>query len=132
MPTRHGEPTAIELRDLTRDEKTALVALLDYMVEANASVTDEESEKIDSIVSQLGADDYRTIGQEVDERFPDEESLKAFLTTISRQEARELIYGTTLSAAMSDAMRPEESELLDWLADEWDIQVQFEAPDGDN
>jgi uncharacterized membrane protein YebE (DUF533 family) len=118
------------LRDLDPEERTALVALVEYMVEANGNVTDEEAERIDSIVQAFGADVYRTTVQEVTDRFPDELSLRAFLTTISREQARETIYGTTLSVAVCDAMRPEERDLLFWLAQEWGIRTIFETPEG--
>ena len=41
-----------------------------------------------------------------------------------------MIYGTTLSVAVCDAMRPEERDLLFWLAQEWDIRTIFETPEG--
>jgi len=46
----------IDLRDLAREERTALVALIEYMVEANANVTDEEAERISNLVHGLGPD----------------------------------------------------------------------------
>ncbi len=119
----------MQLRDLDLEERTALVALVEYMVEANTNVTDEEAERIDSIVHGLGPNVYRATVQEVTDRFSDELSLKAFLATISREHAREIIYGTTLSVAMCDAMRPEERDLLFWLAKEWGIRTVFETPE---
>jgi len=119
----------MELRDLAHDERTALVALVEYMVEANANVTDEEAERIDGVVKELGPEAYRAAVQEVADRCPDEPSLQAFLATISRQPAREVIYGTALSVAICDAMRPEERDLLDWLAQEWGVRTVFEAPE---
>ena len=120
---------AMEVPDLAPDERTALVALVEYMVQANANVTDEEAERINSVVHELGPDVYRATVQEVALRLPDELSLKAFLATISRPQAREVIYGTALSVAISDAMRPEERDLLDWLALEWGVRTVFEAPE---
>jgi hypothetical protein len=121
--------TTMQLGDLDTDERTALVALVEYMVEANSHVTDEEVERIDSIVEGLGSAVYRATVQEVTDRFSDEGSLKAFLATISREPAREMIYGTTLSVAMCDAMRPEERDLLLWLAKEWGIRTVYETPE---
>lgn len=119
----------MEFRDLAHEERTALVALVQYMVEANANVTEEEAERIESVAHGLGRGVYRATVQEVADRFPDELSLKALLATITRRDAQEVIYGTALSVAMCDAMRPEERELLDWLAREWDIRTVFQAPE---
>jgi hypothetical protein len=43
---------------------------------------------------------------------------------IDRQEARELIYGRVLKAAVGDAVDALEAELLDWLAKTWQVRVQ--------
>ena len=68
---------------------------------------------------------------EVDKRFSDEQTLRKFLSTISRQEAREVIYGTVIEAAMTDTVDGRESALLDWLAGEWNVEVKYEEPPTD-
>jgi hypothetical protein len=118
----------MELADLTRDEEIALAGLLEYVVLASGHVTDDERKEIDAILDALGQEKYQTAVQEVDKRFPDEQSLRGFLRTIERQEAREIIYGTIMEAAMTDTVEGRESALLDWLAGEWKIEVSYEEP----
>ncbi len=118
----------MELADLNRDEQVALAGLLEFVVLASGQVTDDEQNQIDTIVAAIGEDSYRSAVDEVDKRFVDEKALRAFLSTIQRQEAREIIYGSVIEAAMTDTVEGRESALLDWLAGEWNIEVIYEQP----
>lgn len=120
----------MELRDLDHDEQLALLGLVQFIGESNHEVTDEESASIAQIVAALGAQHYRKIAAEADERFADEDALRDFLSEVGRPEARELIYGHALEVALADTLQKGESELLDWLGDEWDIEVAV-ADEGD-
>ena len=120
----------MELRDLDHDERLALLGLVQFIGESNRDVTDEESATIAQIVAALGAEQYRAIAAEADERFADEDALRAFVRGIGRPEARELIYGAVLEVAMGDTIQQSESALLDWLAREWRVQVRFDPAEG--
>lgn len=117
----------MELRDLSHDERLALVALIETVVGSDERVSDEEVSHIDRIAAVFGDEAYRALAKEADERFADEAALKRFLTTVGRPDARELVYGSVLDAALPDAVDRHESSLLGWLATEWGITVQFEA-----
>ena len=121
----------MELRDLDHDERLALVALVAMVLESNRTVSEGEIAEIDRVVGELGHDEYRRLVDEVDRRFSTEEALKVFLPAIVRQDARELIYGTVLDAAIGDGVDVRESALLDWLGKLWNVRVQVEddAPD---
>jgi uncharacterized tellurite resistance protein B-like protein len=122
----------MELADLNKDEQIALAGLLEFVVLASGHVTEDEQAEIDAIVDALGAGSYRAAVEEVDKRFSDEETLRSFLHTIDRQEAREVIYGTIMEAAMTDTVEGRESELLTWLAKEWNVEVKYEEPPTDD
>lgn len=117
----------MELSDLTRDERVALVALLNLVVESDAMVSDDELTEVQRVVAAVGEAAYAEAVGEADARFHDEAELKAFLPSITRQDARELIYGTVLQAALPDAMGTLESTMLEWLAKEWRVAVRIEA-----
>lgn len=117
----------MELKELTHDEQLALVALVEVVVASDAEVSEDEESFVVRLAATLGDDQYRALIDEADERFPDEAELKTFLGTITRQEARELIYGTVLEAALPDVIDTHESSLLGWLATAWDVTVQFDA-----
>ena len=118
----------MELADLNRDEQIALAGLLEFVVMASGHVTEDEQAEIDAIVDALGEDKYRSAVEEVDRRLENENELRAFLKSIDRQEAREVIYGTVMEAAMTDTVEGRESALLDWLALEWKIEVSYDEP----
>jgi hypothetical protein len=118
----------MELADLNKEEQVALAGLLEFVVMASGHVTDDVEREIAAIVDALGEDAYRVAVEQVDKRFPDEQSLRAFLSTIERQEAREVIYGTVIEAAMTDTVDGRESALLDWLAKTWNVEVTYEEP----
>lgn len=118
----------MELADLNQDERIALAGLLEFVVLASGHVTEDEQAEIDAIVDAIGADNYRAAVEQVDERFTDESTLRAFLHSIERQDAREVIYGTVIEAAMSDTVEGRESALLTWLAKEWNVEVSYEEP----
>src|SRR5262245_3438512 len=119
----------MELKDLDHEERVALVALVQFIGESNPELTDEESERIADIVEAFGEEAYRELASEVDESFPDEESLRVYLANVGRPDARGLVYGTALDLATGDTIQPAESELLEWLAEEWGIEVEFAVPD---
>jgi uncharacterized tellurite resistance protein B-like protein len=121
----------MELTDLNKEEQIALAGLLEFVVQASGHVTEDEQAEIDAIVEALGEDAYNAAVAEVDKRFSDEQVLRRFLSTISRQEAREVIYGTVIEAAMTDTVEGRESALLDWLAGEWNVEVKYEEPPTD-
>ncbi len=118
----------MELADLNKDEQLALAGLLEFVVLASGHVTEDEEQEIAAIVEAIGEEPYRRAVEAVDKRFPDEQALRVFLSTIGRQEAREIIYGTVMEAAMTDTVEGRESALLDWLAKEWKVEVTFEEP----
>ena len=116
----------MELRDLNHDERLALVALLELVLESDRTAADGEVAEIDRVIDALGREEYQRLVTEVDRRFPTEVELQAFLPSIVRQDARDLIYGTALDTAIEDAVDMFESRLLDWLAKLWNVRVEFE------
>jgi hypothetical protein len=120
----------VELKDLTRDERIALAALLEMVVESASTLTDDNVDPMRAIVSAVGKGSYREAADEADRRFDDEDAVRQFLSTITRQDARELIYEAVLAAALPDSINNRESELLDWLAKEWRVSVRIEPETG--
>jgi len=121
----------MELHELNEDERIALVALLEMVVASDGDVTHDELAQIKHVIHDLGEDKYRAAVAEADRRFPADDAARAFLLTIERQEARELIYETALEAAMANSIGPKESELLTWLAERWKLPIRFAAVDSE-
>lgn len=113
--------------DLSRDEKLALVALTELAVISDRDISDNEVAKVEEIVEALGEETFQILAEEAEARFADRDTLKAFLKGIAGQEAREIIYGTVLSESLIDTLPHEQSEFLDWLAKEWQVRVTMDG-----
>jgi hypothetical protein len=122
---------AMELTDLNAEERLALVALVRTAALADHAVSEQEEEALADLVDAFGEDAYREAFEAADNRFGNQVELESFLRSISRQEARELIYGTVLDLTMADAITGAELPLLRWLAGAWNVESTFEPPDGE-
>ena len=118
----------MELTDLDQHERLALVALIKAIVFADHRVSADEAELLPEIIAAIGEDAYRRSFTIAAERFGDEASLKTYLATIARQDARELIYETLGELAASDGVSPEEQALLGWLHATWAIDGDGDVP----
>jgi hypothetical protein len=118
----------MELHELNADERTALVGLIKEVVMSDGNVSEDELEEVEDLVDAFGEEGYQQALDAFEARFLDQPSFQRFLRTITRQEARDLIYGSVLQAASADAIEGRESELLVWLADAWNVEVKFEGP----
>jgi hypothetical protein len=126
---RRADNDSMELSELNHDERVALVALLEMLVAADGDVSREELKEIKHAIHALGEDAYRAAVAEADASFATDDAARAFLLTIHRPEARELIYECALEAAMSNTITPRESQLLTWLAEKWSVPVRFVGPE---
>lgn len=117
----------MELRDLNQDERTVLVGLLKVVVMSDGNVSEDELEQIEAVIGAWGEPSYQQTLDMFEKRFLDEQSFRAFLTTIGRQDARELIYATIADSAAMEAIEGKESDLLDWLARVWKLDVQIDG-----
>lgn len=122
----------MELSELNASERTAMVGLIKEVVISDGRVSEDEVEEVEDVVDAFGPDAYQKALDTFEARFADEEAFKAFLLTIKRQDARELIYGTILQGAAADAIEGHESELLSWLAEAWSIEVTTAEEEDDD
>jgi uncharacterized tellurite resistance protein B-like protein len=121
----------MNIEELNADERLALVALVKAVILADGHVSTEEVEELEEVVDALGEPAYQALLTEAERRFKTEKSMKDFLKTIKGDDAREVILGTVMELALSDAVDGSESELLDWLAETWEIEIQYEDADAD-
>jgi hypothetical protein len=111
------------LKELSRDEQLALVALTEVAVISDRNITDNEVAQIEDIADELGEEVFHELADEAESRFPDRTTLKNFLKTISNPDSRELILGTVLSETLADTLPHEQAEFMGWLAREWNVTV---------
>lgn len=117
----------MNIPDLSRDEQLALVALTELAVISDRHITENEVDKVDEIVEALGEDVFQKLADEAEGKFADRQALKSFLSSITRQDARDLIYGTVLSESLADTIPHEQAQFMEWLASEWNITLNVES-----
>src|SRR5262249_27368677 len=126
------ESPGMELRDLNQDERTALVGLMKLIVMSDDNVSEDELENVELLVDAFGEKGYQQTLDAFEKRFVDAQSFRSFLRTISREDARELIFSTVLEGASVDAIEGPEADLLDWLAKTWNVKIEIEeGPEGE-
>jgi len=116
----------MNIADLSHDERLALVALTELAVISDRNITANEVDKVDEIVDALGEDVFQKLADEAETRFADRKTLKTFLSGITRQEARDIIYGTVLSESLADTIPHEQAQFLESLAAEWKVSLEVE------
>lgn len=80
----------MDLSNLDANERLALVALLKLFVSADGDVSEEEIAEIGKVVDAFGEEEYQRLVDEADRRFQSDAERRAFLGSITRQEAREV------------------------------------------
>lgn len=115
----------MEITQFTKDEKIALVGLIEHLLMADKVVSLEETQSLRNVVSEIGEHAYRSLIHDYRSIISNIDSFKQFLLNIERQEAREEIYGTLFEIAEADFFDENESELLDWLAKEWNLDINI-------
>ena len=125
--------TGMDIADLDSKERLALVALLEAVITADRSISEEEEFQLAEIIDALGEETYRKTVEFVDNKVEDEDDLKALIEDVERREAQELIYATVMDVAMSDVVLGGEVPILDWVAKTWSLQSPPELlTDGDS
>jgi hypothetical protein len=116
---------AMELRDLNAEERIALVGLMKLVVMSDGDVSDDEVEHVEMLVEAFGEKEYQRALDGFEKRFSDEDTFKSFLESLTRQDARELIFATVLESADEGAIEGTETEMLDWLSVTWNVKIEI-------
>ena len=122
----------VDLSQLNVNERAALVALTKAVILSDGKVSADEQEQVARLSAALGEEHYRALLEVMDTHLPDEQNLKEFLLTVTRQDARELIYGLVLKAAAAGGVGGDEPALLSWLEKSWDLRVTVADQDQDS
>lgn len=119
----------MRLNELEMHERTVLVAALRLAVLADHRATEREAMVIDRVARELGASEYEAALERADHDAPDGAALEALAATVTRPEAREVIYATVMEVALADSVTPGDAPLLDGLAALWGLSVKIIGED---
>lgn len=112
----------MNLSDLTVDEQLVLGAIIRLMVRADGRFTEEEEQRIQDIGAEIGSaeDLWRAVSDSA-QRYTSEASTRAAIPTVTRPEARSMIFDVIASVAQADTIAPGEQLILDSLRQAWNI-----------
>jgi len=111
----------MELGELTPQENLCLIGLIKAVIQADKVYSEGEAEELREIAQRMGVDSFNETVREARETFKRLSDIKAFTKKITRQPARKLIYDLLVEMAIPDAISPPEQELLQWVAEQWEI-----------
>lgn len=112
----------MELHDLTTEEEICLMGLLREVIQADDDYSEPERVQVLEIRKALGEDRFNRAIDEAKQRYAgSRQALKEHVKTITRPDARAVIYATLQKVAASDGMIEGEAKPLDWLASWWDL-----------
>ena len=111
----------MDLRHLDAEERLALIGLLKLTVLADSDISPEESLQMKRIAVAMGASTFRASIAEAHRRCSTRAQVEAQARAVTRPEARELIFSAVQEMAVSDDVAAEELQLMNWLADLWDL-----------
>ena len=121
----------MELSDLDQGERTALIGLMKLVVLSDTEVSDDEVDHIETLVDAFGEGEYQRTLDALETQLREPLRFRELLRGISRQDARDLIFGTVLEAAGEGALEGREAELLDWLSKTWNVKIEIADSVGD-
>ena len=121
----------MELSDLDQGERTALIGLMKLVVLSDTEVSDDELDHIETLVDAFGEGEYQRTLDALETQLREPARFREVLRGVSRQDARDLIFGTVLEAAGEGALEGREAELLDWLSQTWNIKIEIADSVGD-
>jgi hypothetical protein len=121
----------MELSDLDQGERTALIGLMKLVVLSDTEVSDDELDHIETLVDAFGEGEYQRTLDALETQLREPAQFRQLLQGVSRQDARDLIFGTVLEAAGEGALEGREAELLDWLSKTWNVKIEIADSAGD-
>lgn len=117
--------TALELGSLEVPEQVALIVLAKALVVADGEISMREMEHLNELSAAFG----QAVFQRADNAgFGNEQEMVSFLGTVSRPEARDIMFRKLLAIAESDALLPTESAILEAISRAWSVPLPGTSP----
>ena len=114
------------LAELEHEEVVALLALLGLMARLDGQVSGDEMDLLTRVVSEVGREAFDRAAKEA-AQLPDTEAILKTAGKVLRQEAREVLFEVLYEMAMREVIVEREAQLLDWLAETWELPPRLSA-----
>lgn len=114
----------MELRDLTNEETVCLMGLLREVIQADDDYSPAERAKMRELRDALGDARFDAAIDEAKSRYAGSRAaLKEHAKTITRPDARKLMFSVLEKVAASDGITASERKPLEWVASWWDLKT---------
>ncbi len=143
--------TMVEVERLTGPEARALAGLLRALIRKDGRFTEGEREALSRVADSVAlveegalatessrgsAEPAEVLGEErlyelldrAGAELSDEAAVRAEALRVTRPAAREAIHAVLFEVAASDVISGGESTLLDWLAEQWELETPRDLP----
>ncbi len=111
-------------KNLTREEKLAIIGVFKYVVNANGKVNEEEIDAMHQFIQDKNFNDFNELINEFETNCSTIEDFYELIETV-RPENRDLLVEEAFELAISDGYpTPEELEVFDIMAEVWDMDKQ--------
>ena len=121
----------MEISELDRDERIALIGLTQQIVKADKQLTPDEELAVEGLAEKMGADAFYGLIDEARKAFGTTEGMEQALAAVSRPEAQNLIFESLRDLAGTDGMDKKEAQILVWTAHQWSIEIKRREPPPD-
>ena len=111
----------MQLSDLEPHERLALAGLLRLLVRIDGALSPAEVTALASLGRELGSALFWQSMAEAQQQLGSADEVVEAVETVERAPVRAWIYGILLGIAAVDGLTPEESELLEWLQQTWEM-----------
>ena len=118
----------MKLADLSQPEKEAFAALIRLLVRADSAFSADEAAELRELASEVGESEFDALMEDAATWEDDEDDVKQRATAVERQDIREEIYGALYVIATSGGTDERENDLLDWLAETWNLEISQNDP----
>lgn len=119
------------LDQLTDQEVLALIALAREIVALDGRLPDAEREALDDLASEIGSERYDALLERSETLAGTDEELEQLVAEVVKVDAREAIYAALFDLASACSMDAAELDVLDWLAEAWELEVADPDVDDD-
>jgi hypothetical protein len=108
------------LAELEHHEQVALLALLGLMARLDGQVSGDEMELLNRVLLELGKDSFEKAAHEA-AQLPDTEAILMTAGTVTRTEAREILFELLFDMAVRESIAEREAKVLDYLTETWQL-----------
>jgi len=111
----------VQLSDLEPHERLALAGLLRFLVRMDGKLSSDEVAALATLGKELGSTLFWQTMARAQQELESADDVVEAVERVERPHVREWIYGILMGIAVVDGLSDEESELLDWLLQTWQM-----------